>query len=222
MYSETLGITIFVFVASALLSGIITVSYLRTRQQSALFWSLGMWLFAVSVLLEIIFAYGLFTEILIDVYLFLVALLVQFLSLGSIMLRKPGRVRNLYWIYSIATDVFLVAALAMTHTGNIIKDGVVSGNIPMLAMIGSVLITFPAAIVLVVVAAISFKNSRNPRMLSIILGTIVVSVAGTLYIAAFPSFLYLAELIGILLLWIGFVNFSVLFKHMEVSKHVNS
>lgn len=222
MYSETLGITIFVFVASALLSLLLTINYLRSRQLSQMFWSIGMWLFAVSVLLEVIFAYGVFNEAILDVYLFLVAVLVQFLALGSLVLWKTGRVRSYYGIYLIITDLILAAALAMTTTGNIIKDGVVFGNLPMLVTIGSVLITFPAAILLVVVAAVSYRKTRNVRMLSIIVGTVVVSVAGTLYIAAFPSFLYLAELIGIVFLWLGFVNFSVLFKSVEVKKHVNS
>ena len=43
----------------------------------------------------------------------------------------------------------------------------------------------------------------------------------TLYIAAYPAFLYYAEFIGIVLLWIGFVDFRYLFRAGEVNKSVN-
>ena len=56
------------------------------------------------------------------------------------------------------------------------------------------------------IAAISYKRTRSKKMLSIIAGVIVVSIAGTLYIASFPEFLYFSEFIGILLLWAGFFD----------------
>ncbi len=222
IYLQTLGITIFVFAASAILSIILTLNYLKSRQLSAVFWSAGMWLFAVSVFLEILFAYGFFSEALIELYLFLTALLVQLLSFGSFVLWRGHRARVYYGIYSVVTEVALIASLLMTTTGNIIKTGVVSGTLPLPVTVASVLITFPAAIILVLVAAITFRKTKKYKMLSIIIGTIVVAIAGTLYIASFPSFLYIAELIGILLLWLGFVNFSFLFKHIEVKSRVNS
>jgi hypothetical protein len=56
--------------------------------------------------------------------------------------------------------------------------------------------------------AVSYRKTRNKKLLSIIAGVIVVSIAGTLYIVAFPAFLYYAELAGIALLWLGFVDFK--------------
>jgi hypothetical protein len=44
----------------------------------------------------------------------------------------------------------------------------------------------------------------------------------TLYIAAFPAFLYYAEFIGILLLWMGFVDFKTLMVKKGVRQVVNS
>ncbi|MDE1870492.1 MAG: hypothetical protein KGH71_05965, partial [Candidatus Micrarchaeota archaeon] len=67
--------------------------------------------------------------------------------------------------------------------------------------------TFPAATVLVIVAAMGYRRTRSLKMVSIIAGVVVVSVAGTLYIASFPSFLYYAEFAGMLLLWMGFYDF---------------
>ncbi len=65
--------------------------------------------------------------------------------------------------------------------------------------------TFPAAILLILIAAISYKKKRNYKMLSIIIGVIIVAMAGTLYIVEIPVFLYYSEFIGILLLWYGFI-----------------
>jgi hypothetical protein len=81
-------------------------------------------------------------------------------------------------------------------------------------------VTFPAAIILILIAALSYRKTRNPKLISIIIGVVVVSVAGTLYIVQFPAFLYYAEFIGILLLWIGFVDFSLI-KKMFTRKNGN-
>ncbi len=73
-----------------------------------------------------------------------------------------------------------------------------------MVVVSSSFVSFPAAFFIILIAALSYKKSRNIKLLSIIAGVIVVSIAGTLYIAAIPVFLYYAEFIGILLLWIGF------------------
>ena len=222
MYLETFGITMLVFFASLLLSIIIVFDFVRSRRNNLLFWSVGMWLFTLSVLLEILFAGGVFSELLIDLYLFMAAVLVQFLALGSVFLLKSVRDHNLYTLYCAITDAFMIYALASTHVGNIIQQGVVSGLLPLTVTEASILITFPGAILLVLIALLSYRRRRDPKLLSIVAGTIVVSVAGTLYIAAFPSLLYLAELAGIILLWLGFVDLSALFKVHRELKHVDS
>ncbi len=221
MYGEVFAVTLFVFAASFLLSLIISAGYFRQRKSSTMFWSCGLWLFSVSALLEVFFSAGYFSEAAIDSYLFLVALLVQLLSLGSISLLPSGKYLKPYAVYSIGTDVFLVYALAASSVGNIILNGVVYGALPVIVTVGSSLITFPAAAILLAVAALSYRKTHNRKLLSIIAGTIVVSAAGALYIAYFPAFLYVAELIGIVLLWIGFVDFSVFSRFVGVAKHVN-
>lgn len=217
MYTEVLAVTLFVFVASFILSAILTLTYLRSGKNSVLMWSSGMWLFAVSVLLEIIFALGIYRESLIDLYLFLVAILVQLLSMGSVLLLKSRRLTGIYAVYSVAADIFLLYSLITTHIGSILQGGVVFGALPMAVITGSSLVTFPAAVALVAISALSYRRSRNTKLLSIIVGTVVVSVAGTLYIVSFPAFLYVAELVGIILLWAGFVDFGVLRKISMIS-----
>jgi len=197
--------TVLIFILSAILSVFLSMNYLRSRKSSPLYWSIGMWLFAFSVLLEVIFAYGVFDQPLIRIYLFAVAELVLFLSFGSANL-ATGRWIRYYYVYSAAASLYLITSLILFPVQHIIAHYVVFGPLPINDTIASSLITFPAAIVIIVMAVISYRRNRNYRLIPIILGVIVVSIAGTLYIAKFPAFLYYAEFIGILLLWIGFFD----------------
>lgn len=221
MNSEVLAVTVFVFAASTVLSLIISSNYIQSGKRSFIFWASGMWLFAFAALLEILFAAGTYSEVLIDLYLFLVAVLVQLLSAGSLLLLNSATASRIYGVYALVADAALAFALISGTTGNIILNGVVYGSLPVEVIAASSAITFPAAAILVAVSIISFRRKRTWKMLSIISGTVVVSAAGALYIASFPSFLYVAELAGIILLWAGFVDFSRIFSFVGVKKHVH-
>lgn len=204
--SSTIFSTLLIMVLSALLAYFMTNQYFLKKQRSMAFWSLGLWLFTVGVLEEVAFASGIYSQFLIKSYLLVVAVLVMFLAMGSVELLNSRRIRNAYFAYSAATVAFLAVALAVSGIGNIISSYVVFGALPLLVIVGSSLITFPAAVLLLATAAISYRKTGNRKMLSIIAGVIIVSIAGTLYIAKFPAFLYYSEFIGILLLWVGFFD----------------
>ena len=216
------GSTLFILVASALLSILLTKNFISERNRSFLYWSVGMWLFSFAVLLEVIFSVSFYSPFLIGAYLFAVAILVQLLSLGSLNLLGNRRYMLSFSIYSVVVDVFLLFSLIYSPVGNIIIGGVVFGALPLLVTISSSFVSFPAAAILIITAAVSYRSRKNGKLLDIIAGTVVVSIAGTLYIAAFPAFLYYAEFIGILLLWFGFVDFRTLIAKKEVNKVVNS
>ena len=200
--------TVIIFVLSAVLAAYLTLNYLQNRRRSSLFWSAGMWVFAISVLFETIFAFGPYNQLSIASYLFLVALLVNLLALGSMELIKSYRLRLSYYVFSIASLSLLAYSLISTSIGNLMITYVVAGLTPVFVTISSSIVVFPAAVILVTIAALSYRKTHNYKMLSIIAGVVVVSIAGTLYIAAFPALLYYSELIGIVLLWFGFFNFS--------------
>jgi hypothetical protein len=219
MYFEAEISTVIIFLLSIGLSIIISINFFRRRSKSLLFWSTGLWFFSISSAIEIVFAFGIFSGILIRVYLFLVAILVEFLALGSVALLNNRRVYASYFYFNIAADILLIFSLSLTNVGDILTHGVVFGPLPILVTIASSIVTFPAAVLLVLISAISYRKTLNKKLLSIIAGVIVVSVAGTLYIAAFPSFLYYAELAGIVLLWLGFVDFKSLSGTTVIKSH---
>ncbi len=208
MYFEAEISTVIILILSIGLSMIISLNLMRKRTVSLFYWSAGLWVFSISVAIEVAFAFGIFSGILINSYLFLVAIIVEFLALGSISLLNKKRITDSYLIFNIAADIFLLFSLATNNVGDIITHGVVFGPLPILVTIASSIVTFPAAVLLVVISAVSYRKTRNKKLLSIIAGVIVVSIAGTLYIVAFPAFLYYAELAGIALLWLGFVDFK--------------
>jgi hypothetical protein len=198
--------TILIFILSTILAIFLTQNYFQKRTRSYLFWSLGLWCFSVGVVEEILFAFGYYSGLLIDSYLVIVALLVQFLALGSLQLVKSRRAKAAYSLYSIVGTVAIVALFFVTSVGNVVQNYVVYGNLPLSVVIVSSLITFPVAAIIVATAALSYKKSKSYKMLSIIAGVVTVSIAGSLYIVQFPAFLYYSEFAGILLLWLGFFS----------------
>ncbi len=200
--------TLLILVLAVILAVFLTQNYLQTKMKSYLFWSVGLWLFALGVFDEVLFSAGYYSEFLIRSYLGIVALLVEFLALGSLQLVKGDRIKKGYYLFSIASGVALAYFLATETVGNVLDNYVVFGNLPIGIVTVSSLITFPAAAVLIATAALTYRKTKNRRMLSIIAGVVVVSIAGSLYIAQFPSLLYYSEFIGVLLLWLGFFDFS--------------
>lgn len=184
---------------------IMSYRYVRKRSKPLLYWSTGMWFFVIGVLLEVIFAFGIYSEFLIALYLFVVAMVVESLAIGSMQLIKSIKLKSSYYLYSIITTVLLAYSLYASNIGNVITNHIVFGALPIFIVITSSIVTFPAAAILIAIAAISYLHRHSAKMLSIIAGVVVVSVAGTLYIAAIPAFLYYSEFIGILLLWLGFI-----------------
>ena len=195
---------IIILLLTAGLTSVIFMKYQKNHGLHLLYWGLGLLVFVISVFLELLMAAGIFSRFLIDLYLFLVAILVDFLAMGSFALFGNKKYLNYYYLYTGLASIFLLITLILYPVGRIIIHHIVFGPLPLMVVISSSFVSFPAAFFIILIAALSYKKSRNIKLLSIIAGVIVVSIAGTLYIAAIPVFLYYAEFIGILLLWIGF------------------
>lgn len=200
--------TIFITIASFLLA--ITVFFKKGIAYK--FWGSGLSLFVLGAFLEVLFALNFSGTLLFTVYLFSVALLVELLALGSLSLLNDKKIFLGFSIYTILSSLGVIATLIITPASNILVKGVVYGALPLPVVISSSFSTFPSAAILIGVAIYSLKKTGNFKMVWIIAGTILVSVAGSLYIASFPELLYYSEFVGILFLWAGFFNFSSLVK----------
>ena len=88
--------TIVIFLLSAGLTFFIVRKYLAKKQLNLLYWSSGLIVFTIAVLLEILMANNIYNRFIIDFYLFLVAVLVQFLALGSFALFGNKKFLNYY------------------------------------------------------------------------------------------------------------------------------
>lgn len=197
--------TIVILILTLPLAILMLKKYRSKKSLSYLFWGTGLSFFALGVLLEVLFAFNIYNQALIKVYLEAVALLVGFLAAGSIFMLKSKRIHLAYSIFFIAAGAFVAYTLLASKISNLITSHVVFGVLPLSVVLSSSVLTFPAAVIIAVIAAISYKKSGSIKMISIITGVIVVSIAGTLYILAFPAFLYYSEFVGILLLWFGFI-----------------
>jgi hypothetical protein len=206
LQTEALAITVVTFVLSLVLASYLTKKYVKTRARSLLFWSAGMWAFAVGVLLEVIFATGFYSTSLMAFYLFIVALLVELLALGSMQLIRSKPAKTAYYAFSIIMTLLLLYSVATSKIGNLMTNYIVWGSPPALVTVLSLLITFPASAILVIIAALTYRRTRNKKMMCIIAGVIFVVIAGTLYIVSFPALLYISEFVGVLLLWIAFYS----------------
>ena len=203
--SAVLVTTIIVFALSAALAFLLTRKYAKNRGRAYLFWSLGLWVFAIGILLEVVFALNVYSPFLADAYLLLVVVLVELLAMGSMELVKTKLLRQAFIVFVVLATSYTAYTLITVNVGNIIVDYVVAGQLPLSVVISSSIATFTAAVVLVVVALKGFIKTKSRKLLSIVAGVIVVSIAGTLYIVQYPAFLYIAEFVGILLLWFGFI-----------------
>lgn len=200
--------TFIIYILTAVLAFYLSREYARHRKRSDLFWSLGIWAFAVSVLLEIIFAMNVYSQLLIGAYFLLVAIVVELLALGSVQLVRSGRIRRAYYVFTALISIVLLYFTVTSNFGYDISNYIVVGVPPPGVLYTSTIATVVASIAIIAVAAKSYMKTRNKKLLSIILGVMVVASAGTLYIASFPVFLYYAEFFGILLLWFGFIKFN--------------
>ena len=200
---------VFLFLSSVL-SFYLTKNYFAYKEKRYLYWSVGLWLFALSDLLEVMFAFGAYGTLMAQFYLFLVAFLVVPIVFGSLEMLKSKRILIAYAVYSIITVAALAYFSFTGDPGSIVTDSVVNGNIPINVLIVSSLITFPALVILVAAAIISYFRTKRKKVLWIALGILVFGFGGTVYIASFPALFYYTEFIGLLMLWLGFFNFDML------------
>jgi hypothetical protein len=179
--------------------------YRSTHHRPHLYWSIGLLLVVVTLAIEVVFYVGTWSQGLIRWYLFLVAVLVGVLSMGSAELSLSVRGQRVYAIYllgSIALCAYVI--LQAPQSPSILSSGVVTGYPGLEVTLVSILVTVPASVLMAASSLWAAYGQRRWRPAWTAAGIIVISVAGALYIVSLPVTLYYAEFIGIVLLFVGF------------------
>ncbi len=204
----SIGISIFLL---SILSFLLSYLLLKKRKISIsyLFWGIGVALVGFTVLQESIIYFNYWSELFIQLYVFLIAILVGILSIGSVLMLKSSKIKYIWIGYiTIVGIITLLYSFTLPIPKSIIVNGIIINNVvlPTPDVIASSLLTIPAAFALIILALSSFFKTKNYSTLLIAFGVIIITIAGTLYIINFPVLLYYAEFIGILILFFGFMG----------------
>lgn len=201
--------TIVIFLVNALLAMLLTKSYMENRKsRSYLIWSAGLRFFAIAIILEIMFAFGVYSSFLVRIYLLAIAIPILAFSIGHMQFIKSGRIKQYYYYYCTAISFLLIYTLFTSNIGNIINNYVVYGALPFAVYAASALITLSASAVLFFIALLYYKRKREIRMLAIIPGIVVYWMVNIIHIEVSQLFIYYLQLLAIMLIWIGVVSFS--------------
>jgi hypothetical protein len=207
---ESLGIAVSLFALTTLLvvlSFRALAKYVETRARPQLAWGGGLALAAAAMAVESTVFLGMVSSGILQAYVFLSAAIVGVLSLGATRILRSPRIERVYTGYVLGScaAVGIACALYPLPT-SMVTGGIITGNPPLVLIILSSFVTFPATAVLLTATAISLRRSHRWQTLLMAAGAVILGAGGTLYIASFPIALYYAEFIGILLLFLGLVS----------------
>jgi len=184
------------------------VRYHRSPSRPQLMWGSGLIFATGAMVIESVVYLGSVSSLLLQVYVFLSAAIVGVLSLGATRILRRPKVERAYTYYIVAT-CGLVAAFSFLTTlppASMVSGGIITGDPPLLLLVLSSLVTFPATVVLLTASYLSLRRSWRWQTLLMIGGALILGAGGTLYIASFPVALYYAEFLGIILLFLGLIS----------------
>jgi hypothetical protein len=184
--------------------------WLTRRKPFQLAWSLGLGLYAFAAFTQFVGeAYG-WSEGTYKVYYLLAALLVATLGIGSALLvhRRAGIGFTLYT--AVVFIGFVIAILGAPINLATIPD--VVRTVPSNVRVYASLLAIPGGIALIGIAAYSYWRTRLAFNAWIAVGAAVVAGGGSLTGLGIPAALYLSELVGIALMFWGFLTSQDLAK----------
>ena len=212
--------------ASAIVSGAFTIAlyiqYQRRRKMHQLVWTVSLFMFFVTTFLEFLAEYIFlntpgsigWTGLMYKVYYVLTPPMVALMGTGSLYLltHKPIGKYFLYYTIAVSIPLFVLglsASVSDTLQNVVVQMGTteIGGKaMPSYVRIFSPLLTVPGGIALIGGAVYSFLLDRTRKYnLLIAIGALFPFVGGVKVRFADPSFFYLFEMIGTILLFLGFL-----------------
>ena len=208
MSFEGAAISLGATVISVAFASLVFAQWLGRRRPYQLAWSLGLGLYAVAAFTQFLAeAYG-WSVTVYKIYYVLAALLVAVLGIGSLFLvhRRAGIGFTLYT--AIITVGFAAAVAGATVNTNALSSPIpVAGMaLPDNVRTFSYLFTIPGSVALIGIAAYSYWRSRLVFNLWIGIGALIVAIGGSLARYNIPWALYIGVLVGIAVMFEGFLR----------------
>jgi hypothetical protein len=211
MNATEVGIAASLVALSAMLLALSARAFIKFRQsptRAQMMWGLGLVFATGAMMVESVVYLGSVSSLVLQVYVFFSAAIVGVLSLGATRILRRPKVERAYTYYIVATTalVGVFSFLTPLPPGSMVTSGIITGDPPLLLLVLSSLVTFPATVLLLTASYLSLRRSWKWQTLLMIAGALILGAGGTLYIASFPVALYYAEFLGIVLLFFGLVS----------------
>ncbi|MEE9267778.1 MAG: hypothetical protein V3U70_00020 [Thermoplasmata archaeon] len=213
------GVGAYLALGSAIVAGIFAAlvfrQYAAKRKVFQLVWGVGLSLFTLASLFEFISELQGWSVPLYRAYFSLHPTLVAVLGLGTVYLLADKRVGHAFLLYVLGT---LALLLAFTLTAPVDETVFVPGRVvggaamPDAVRNLSLLFTIPGAAALIVGALYSWYRTRWSYNLFIAGGAAIMSLGGTLTRLGQAELLYIFLLVGIAIMFVGFL------RSLEVSR----
>lgn len=210
---------------SGIFAGHVLRQYLERHKTHQLVWSIGLLMFSLAALSEFLSETVGWNASLYRFYCALAPSLVAVLGLGSAFLLPDKRIGKAFAVYSLVLVVLFSFSILTTdvNTAAFAPDTIVSGNgwpAGSMPRIFSPLFTIPGSILLIGIAAYSFWRGRAVFNLFIGVGALVVAAGGALARFNMPTVMYLSELVGIALMYAGFIQSIEIISRREAGLEV--
>lgn len=198
------------FIISLIFGLVLLLKYIKNFKLNNLFWSLGFIFMAVAYLLNF---YALLTEWnpnIFKIYYFSSMFLVILLGLGTSFLLN-NKFSKYFLIYSI---IFSILFAIFDFTASVNMNYLLNNNLnamPVTVVMISLLLVIPGSIILIVGAyysAIKLRKNKNAIIYNSLIGTgaLIYTITGSIALANIYIFFYTLQLVGLILMFIGFLK----------------
>ena len=191
---------------SAAFAGLVFRQFLRRRAAPPLAWSLGLGMYAVASLMQFLAESGGWSVPAYKLYYVTAATLVAVLGIGSVLF-VHRRLGIAFAVYTAVVSIGFVAAVLPAQVDIVALGSAIPAGtaMPPGVRVYSPMFTIPGSVALIGVAAFSYWRTRRPFALWMGAGAAVVAAGGALARFQVPWALYGAELIGIAMMFWGFL-----------------
>lgn len=180
--------------------------YSQRRKIYQFIWGIGLLIFSITTLFEFISEIYGWDIPMYRAYYVLIASLVAILGLGTVYLfnRRAGKYLTIYFAVVIAALIILT--LNADVSSEKLKGSVGGSAMPANVRMISPFLTIPGSVALIGGALYSWYIARRSYNLFIAIGALLVASGGGLSRFGLEWALYILELLGVAVMYIGFIK----------------